>query len=133
MAEKNPPPEFLKNIQKNVIEVGRKTILELLAKCYYNSSIKSLVEVLIQVMDADDGEMSKHFMQQALKDNGDYLLEILVECPDMVSRVNVMNLITFINRKLLVYEKDLLYEKEDYEYEVEVEVEGKKTMQKQVL
>ncbi len=39
-----------------------------------------------------------------------YLLDILVECPDAVSRVNIMNLVMFLNRKLLKLEKNILFD-----------------------
>jgi len=37
-----------------MVTVAKKTILELLAKCYHNTSIKSLVDSLIEILDRDD-------------------------------------------------------------------------------
>jgi hypothetical protein len=40
----------LDTVKGKAIEVGKNAIMDLLAKCFYNSQIKGLVEALIDVM-----------------------------------------------------------------------------------
>lgn len=44
-----------------------------------------------------------------LEDDGDYLMEILLDCPDTVSRVHVGILVKFLMNKLKIIEEDKLY------------------------
>jgi hypothetical protein len=44
----------LKQAKEHMLSVGKKTILDLLAKSFHNNSIKQLVEALIDVMNRDD-------------------------------------------------------------------------------
>jgi len=46
------------------------------------------------------------------KDDGMGILEIIIECPDMMSRVNVKNLMVFILKKLAIIENEYLYDQE---------------------
>jgi hypothetical protein len=46
--------ELLSSAKSSMVTVAKKTILELLAKCFYNSSIKQLVESLVEVLSRDD-------------------------------------------------------------------------------
>ena len=41
-------------VYNNIIYVGKKSILEILAKCFYNQTIKNLVEILIDIMKVND-------------------------------------------------------------------------------
>lgn len=55
-------------------------------------------------------------MRQCLdQDDGNYLLELLLECPDVVSRSNIANLLKYVVNTLKVSEKDYLYEIEKIE------------------
>ena len=99
-----------------MLTVAKKTILELLAKCFYNSSIKSLVESLVDVLSRDD-HLCYQFLEQCFKeDDCNYLFEILLECTDTTARQHVGNLIKYILVKLKNLEKDKLYEMETVEY-----------------
>ena len=42
--------------------IGKKTIMDLLAKCFYNTSIRYLVEALIDIMKKDE-ELCGTFLQ----------------------------------------------------------------------
>jgi hypothetical protein len=98
--------------------VGKKSILEILSKCFYNQTIRNLVEILIDIMKTNE-DLCFAFMNQCyLEDNFEYLLMIMLECPDAVARLNVALLVKFILNKLKVKERDILYDtqKEEIEY-----------------
>jgi len=100
------------SVKKQALSVGRKAILEIMAKCFYNQSIKSLSDSLIEIFKKDD-ELCQEFMQQCFKDdNGDYLMDLLLECPDAFARFNIANILTYVLNRLKVFEKDRLYEME---------------------
>lgn len=90
--------------------MGKKSILEILSKCFYNQTIRNLVEILIEIMKTNE-DLCLAFMNLCyLEDNFEYLLMIMLECPDAVARLNVAILIKFILGKLKIKEKDILYE-----------------------
>jgi hypothetical protein len=64
-----------------VLAVGKKTILEILSKCFYNQTIKDLVASLIELFKKDQ-QMCIEFMKSCLVDDGNYLIELILECPD---------------------------------------------------
>lgn len=41
------------NIKKNALQVGKKSILEILAKCFHNQTLKDLVASLIDIFKRD--------------------------------------------------------------------------------
>jgi hypothetical protein len=51
---KNHGVPELEDAKRNALAVAKKTILDLLAKCYQNTSIKFLVESLIELLNTDD-------------------------------------------------------------------------------
>ena len=80
-------------VKQNVLTVGKKAILEILSKCFYNQSIKDLVASLIDIFKRDP-QVCVDFMKQCFdQDDGNYLLELLLECPDVVSRTNIAALL----------------------------------------
>lgn len=46
--------QLLGNIKEKALYVGKKTIMDLLAKAFHNSSIKQLTEALIDIMKEDE-------------------------------------------------------------------------------
>jgi len=107
--------DLLDKVKTKSLSVGKKAILDLLAKCFYNTSIKYLVESLIDILKRDD-KLCAEFMEQCFKeDNCDYLIEILLECSDSTARLYVGNLIKFILATLKRVEKDRLYNTEKVE------------------
>jgi DNA-binding phage protein len=67
------------------------------------------VEALIEIFKKDD-DLCYDFMQECLnEDNGDYLMDLLLECPDSVARANVATLLKYVINRLKVLEKDKLY------------------------
>jgi len=108
----------LDSAKRNMLAVSKKTILDLLAKCYQNTSIKQLVEALTELMNRDPS-LCELFLDQCFKeDNCNYLFEIMLEATDAVARNHVSNLMKFVINKLKVVEKDRLYEVEKVEHDV---------------
>lgn len=100
----------LEDAKKNVLSVTKKTILDLMAKCFHNTSIKYLVESLIELMNKDDN-LCVQFMQECFnEDNCNYIFEILLDCSDTTARLHVANLIKFLINRLKFIEKDRLYD-----------------------
>jgi len=52
----------MEKVYENAIFVGKKSILEILSKCFYNQTIKSLVEILIEIMKTNE-DLCFTFMQ----------------------------------------------------------------------
>lgn len=99
-----------------MLTVGKKAILEILSKCFYNQPIKDLVASLIEIFKRDE-QVCKEFMKECQEqDDGQYLLELLLECPDVVTRTNVAALLKYVVNTLKISEKDHLYETETIEY-----------------
>ena len=116
--ERNPK-EIMDSVKNNILQVGKKTVLEILSKSFYNSSMKQMVEALIEIFKKDDSLCYK-FMDQCMKeDNGDYLLELMLECPDNTARPLVGALLKFVLNRLKLMEQDKLYENESFEVENE--------------
>jgi hypothetical protein len=44
----------MENVKQLSLQVGKKAILDILAKCYHNSSMKQLMEVLADLMKKDE-------------------------------------------------------------------------------
>lgn len=59
--------------------------------------------------------MCIEFMKSCLVDDGNYLIELILECPDLTTRTNVATLLKYILGDLKVVEKDYLYETEKVE------------------
>lgn len=83
-------------VKEKSLLVGKKTVMELLAKCYSNSQIKPLCEVMIEIM-KQDVSLCRFFLQSCFEeDNCEYLMSVLLDCTDQTARVYVGNLIKFI-------------------------------------
>ena len=91
--------QSLKVKEKSLL-VGKKTVMELLAKCYSNSQIKPLCEVMMDIM-KQDVSLCHSFLDSCFKeDNCDYLMSVLLDCSDQTARVHVGNLVKFIVNQL---------------------------------
>jgi hypothetical protein len=118
---KNHGVPELEDAKRNALAAAKKTILDLLAKCYQNTSIKFLVESLIELLNTDE-ELCVEFLDKCFEDdNCNYLFEIMLECSDGVARNHVSNLVKFLLNKLKVIEKDRLYEIRKVEHEIKGE------------
>jgi hypothetical protein len=45
---------IMDNVKTLSLQVGKKAILDILAKCYHNSSLKQMIEVLSDLMKKDE-------------------------------------------------------------------------------
>jgi len=87
---------LLNSVKDKALIVGKKTIMDLLAKSFHNVEIKGLVEVLIDIM-RQDPSICLTFLQQCFnEDHCNYLMEILLECTDGPARLYVGNLVKFV-------------------------------------
>lgn len=92
--------DLLESVKNKALLIGKKTIMDLLSKCFYNTSIKYLVEALTDIMKKDEN-LCFAFLNQCFKeDDCNYLLEIILECTDSTARLHVGNLIKFVLSKL---------------------------------
>ena len=86
--------------------------MELLAKCFYNSSIKSLVDALLEVIQGDE-KLCVEFMKGCWEDDQwKYLFEVMLDCTDSTTRLHVGTLLKTIINKLKSIEKDYLFVQE---------------------
>ena len=102
-------PALLHSIKEKALQVGKKTIMDLLAKCFHNASIKQMVEVLIDIIKQDESLCVTFIEQCFQEDNCNYLMEILLECSDATARMYVGNLLKFVINTLKKVESDRLF------------------------
>ena len=112
-------PDLFNNVKSQALQVGKKAVLDILTKCFYNNGIKQMVDVMIDIFKTDDNLCFKFMEQCYQEDNYDYLLVLLLECPDAVARLNIANLLKYILNQLKLREKDILYDKETITIEKE--------------
>ena len=95
------------------IQLGKKTVMDLLAKCFHNSAIKPLCEILLELI-REDVSLGETFLRQCFKeDNCNYLMEIILECTDMTARQTVSNLVKHIIHTLKQHDgEDKLFAQE---------------------
>jgi hypothetical protein len=112
-ALKETQDEKLKQeVKGKAIQVGKKTVMELLAKCFHNTAIKPLCEILIELMKEDEG-LCETFLGQCMEeDQCNYLLEIMLECSDMSARNEVSRVVKYVVERLKERERDRLFEVE---------------------
>lgn len=88
--------------------MAQKVCFDILARCFYNQGIKQMVDIMIQIFEQDD-QLCKNFVQGILEtNNGEPVLELLLDCPDIVARVNVAHLFKFLLARLKEIEKEEL-------------------------
>lgn len=81
---------LVSSVKSKALTIAKKTILDILAKCFYNNSIKFLVEALLKILQNDDGTLSKEFLAKCFEeDDCKYLFEVMLECTDSTTRFNV--------------------------------------------
>lgn len=72
----------IEDVKLNALIVAKKTILDLLAKCYQNSSIRQMIESLKEMMNQDEGLCFAFLDQCFREDQCNYLFEVMLECTD---------------------------------------------------
>ena len=86
--------------------------MDLLAKCFHNSAIKPLCEIIVDLM-KDDPSLGETFLRQCFaEDNCNYLMEIILECTDMTARQQVAGLVRHIVQTLKERDGPKLFEQE---------------------
>lgn len=66
--------------------LGKKAVLEILARCYNNQGISNIIDYLIEGMKVNPN-LSTYFLNQCyLEDNFEQLLQVILECPEMSTR-----------------------------------------------
>jgi len=66
LVEKKPPNE--ERIRQISLQVGKKTVLDILAKYFYNQPIKVMVDLLKQLLNSASDEELKLFMTDLMQD-----------------------------------------------------------------
>jgi ubiquitin carboxyl-terminal hydrolase 9/24 len=108
--------EIVDNITENAIGIGKKTVMEILSRFFYNQGIGEMTDVLIKILKSK-AHLARKFMEQCYEeDNFNGILEILLECPDGTARVQVNKILKFVLTTLKAQEKDIMYQNEPYEY-----------------
>jgi uncharacterized protein (DUF2164 family) len=64
------------------IEVAKKVAFDILARCFYNQGIKDIVQVMISIFKQDKKLVSEFCTSIIDHNNGEALLEILLDCTD---------------------------------------------------
>lgn len=105
-------PQIVQSIKKNAIQLGKKTILDLLAKSFHNACIKQLCEALNDIF-KEDASLCGTFIQACYEeDQWAYLMEVLLECTDAQARMHVGALLKSVVNRLKLYEREKLFEME---------------------
>jgi len=86
------------------MRVAKKAVFDILARCHYNVGIKDIVAIMIGIFKQDD-QLCKDFVQGIISDdNGEDLLEVLLDCPDSMARDSVGNLFRYLACRLKMIE-----------------------------
>jgi hypothetical protein len=83
--------------------------MDILAKCFYNQNMKQLADTIIEILKAEPSLCSTLLNMLLVEDKGEYLMQLLLECPDPTVRFNVAFLLKHILNTLKIQEKDFLY------------------------
>lgn len=117
--------EVTADMRNNTMKVARKVCFDILARCFYNQGIKEIVDIMIKIFEKDDN-LSKNFVTALLDSEfGEPIFEILLDCPDIVARVNIAHLFKYLLTQLKMSEKDDLIN--DTKIEVSEEVKNAET------
>lgn len=95
------------------IEVAKKVAFDILARCFYNSDIKELIQAMIYVFKQDKNLIVQFCAAIINHNSGEALLEILLDCTDQLARLSVAWLFKFLLCSLKEIEKDYLINLEE--------------------
>lgn len=88
--------------------IARKISLEIVARCHDNKALEDLVGAMKKIFDISDAACVS-FIGAALKeDNGEGLLDLMLECPDALTRNQTGDLIEHALDRLKFIEKDMI-------------------------
>lgn len=88
------------------LKIGKKVGFDILARCYENSGLSQLAQVMIEIMKSSD-EACRDFMEALIdEDEAIAVQEILFECTDKTARRNLMRIIRYLVCRLKEIEKN---------------------------
>jgi len=100
------------------MKICKKVVIDILSRCFNNSGIKEMVDIMISIFETDD-QLVVNFMKGLMSENNaECIFEVLLDCTDTTSRQNVGNLTKYLMSRLKMIEKDYLYENEEFEEEI---------------
>lgn len=86
--------------------MARKAAFDILARCFYNSGIKDLIQIMIQIFQQDT-KLATSFIQ-AFVQEPEPLLEVLLDCTDSTARNSIGDLFKFLVCQIKMQEKEQL-------------------------
>lgn len=93
-----------KEMRAAAIKVGKRASFDILARCFYNSSIKDFMHTLIAIFEQDD-QLVLDFTKSILDiDEGEPIFELLLDCLDSAPRNAIGNLWAWIIAKCKMIE-----------------------------
>ena len=95
------------------LEVAKKVAFDILARCYYNQGIKDIVQVMIEIFKQDKQLVSSFCKSIIDYNNGESLLEILLDCTDQLARSQIAYLFKFLLCSLKEIESEELLSLEE--------------------
>jgi hypothetical protein len=100
--------ELSHELRSSSMEVAQKVLFDILARCFENGGMKSVVEVMISIFSKDD-KLVQNFVQSLLdNNNAEQVLEILFDCTDKISQNNTAYLMKYLLCRLKTIEKETL-------------------------
>lgn len=100
--------ESLNQVRTHTMEVAHKAVFKILARCFYNSGIKEIVTIMIDIFAKDD-KLVRDFVKSLLDaNNAKVVMECLLDCDDACTRINVGHLIKYLLCRLKEIERDQL-------------------------
>jgi len=93
--------------------VAKKVAFDILARCFYNQGIKELVQVMISIFKQDKKLIVSFCTAIIENNNGEAMLEILLDCTDQLARTTIAFLFKFLLCSLKEIEKEELLSLEE--------------------
>jgi uncharacterized protein YjgD (DUF1641 family) len=93
-------------MRKLGVDVGKKAAFDILARCFYNSGIKDIVQVMISIF-GQDQKLIKGFMS-SIVENPETMLEVLLDCTDSTARCALGDLFKYLVTMMKMAESQTL-------------------------
>jgi len=88
--------------------IARKVALDIVSHCYDNKALEGMVTAMKSIFDLSDSACVSFIGSFLKEDNGEYLIDLLLECTENLSRNLTGDLIEHCLDRLKVIEKDLI-------------------------
>ena len=95
------------------LDVAKKVAFDILARCFHNQGIKDIVQVMIQIFKQDKKLVNSFCTSIINQNNGEALLEILLDCTDQLARLQIAYLFKFLLCSLKEAEREDLLSLEE--------------------